>query len=367
MGTRAFAGDREQGAQPHATPATPAAPAAPSVILTDATAARRVGPRTPSEPPAASRPERASRTPPPAAAPWPGRAASARSRGRRSSFRPPARRARRAARGPGTRAPLAGHGGQPLRRPAYVGGPAHRRTPGRPTQTRSCGATKKPRRTRPSGGPGPRLGNEVVARPGLRDAHGPAELAPELLLDRARLRAAVEADALAAVDAAREPLDRAAAAPHDEGTRGLVGRGEAADRRVRRRSGERRPGAEHPGRRSTPGTSWTASSASGTGRGSQPCGTRRASWNRRASCGSRSRVGWMPSWSAGTAPRTRRPGPHRRRPPAVVYAVEWGGDGPPLAHRVREPEPGRHGQMGRRVPAPTSDVPAGRRPPGVGG
>ncbi|WP_461712311.1 hypothetical protein [Streptomyces sp. DSM 41013] len=34
---------------------------------------------------------------------------------------------------------------------------------------------------------------------------------PELLPDRARLRAAVEADALAAVNAAIEPLDRAAA------------------------------------------------------------------------------------------------------------------------------------------------------------
>jgi hypothetical protein len=42
--------------------------------------------------------------------------------------------------------------------------------------------------------------------------------------------------------------------------------------------------------------------------------------------------------------------------PAVVYAVEWGEDGPPVAYRVRELEPGTHGNVGRLVPSLTSDV-----------
>ncbi|MFF8876166.1 hypothetical protein [Streptomyces flaveolus] len=41
--------------------------------------------------------------------------------------------------------------------------------------------------------------------------------------------------------------------------------------------------------------------------------------------------------------------------PAVVYAVEWGEDGPPAAYRVRELEPGKHGNV-RLVPSLTSDV-----------
>ncbi|MGW0612003.1 hypothetical protein [Streptomyces sp. NPDC002788] len=42
--------------------------------------------------------------------------------------------------------------------------------------------------------------------------------------------------------------------------------------------------------------------------------------------------------------------------PAVVYAVEWGEDGPPVAYRVHELEPGQHGNVGLLVPSLTSDV-----------
>ncbi|MCM8549180.1 hypothetical protein [Streptomyces sp. STCH 565 A] len=36
--------------------------------------------------------------------------------------------------------------------------------------------------------------------------------------------------------------------------------------------------------------------------------------------------------------------------------MEWGEDGPPVAYRVRELEPGRHGNAGRLVPSLTRDV-----------
>lgn len=41
--------------------------------------------------------------------------------------------------------------------------------------------------------------------------------------------------------------------------------------------------------------------------------------------------------------------------PALVYAVEWGEDGPPIAYRVRELVPGQHGNAGRLVPSLHSD------------
>lgn len=36
--------------------------------------------------------------------------------------------------------------------------------------------------------------------------------------------------------------------------------------------------------------------------------------------------------------------------PALVYGLEWGQDGPPVAYRVRELEPGRYGNEGKLVP-----------------
>lgn len=44
------------------------------------------------------------------------------------------------------------------------------------------------------------------------------------------------------------------------------------------------------------------------------------------------------------------------RNPAIAWRAEWGEDGPPVAYRVRELEPGQHGNVGRLVPSLTSDV-----------
>ncbi|WP_119580628.1 hypothetical protein [Streptomyces europaeiscabiei] len=41
--------------------------------------------------------------------------------------------------------------------------------------------------------------------------------------------------------------------------------------------------------------------------------------------------------------------------PAVVYAAEWGDEGEPVAYRIRELEPGRHGNVGKLVALLTSD------------
>ncbi|SBT94001.1 hypothetical protein GA0115233_107635 [Streptomyces sp. DI166] len=41
--------------------------------------------------------------------------------------------------------------------------------------------------------------------------------------------------------------------------------------------------------------------------------------------------------------------------PAVVYAAEWVGEGEPVAYRIRELEPGQHGNAGKLVPSLTSD------------
>ncbi|MFG2903335.1 hypothetical protein ACGFZH_40440 [Streptomyces zaomyceticus] len=41
--------------------------------------------------------------------------------------------------------------------------------------------------------------------------------------------------------------------------------------------------------------------------------------------------------------------------PAIVYAAEWSEAGAPVAYRIRELEPGRHGNIGKLVPSLTSD------------
>ncbi|NUK84925.1 hypothetical protein [Streptomyces lunaelactis] len=41
--------------------------------------------------------------------------------------------------------------------------------------------------------------------------------------------------------------------------------------------------------------------------------------------------------------------------PAIVYAAEWSEAGAPVAYRIRELEPGRHGNIGKLVPSFTSD------------
>ncbi|MFI7876016.1 hypothetical protein [Streptomyces salinarius] len=179
---------------------------------------------------------------------------------------------------------------------------------------------------------------------------------PELLPDRARLRAAVEADDLAAVDAAMEPLDRAAARLMTKVP--AVWWGEVKPRidayahvvenDVRELSTWQEIDARHvvgrlvdqwrrtweptvrnaSGLLEAPGVLWVAVK------------------------------GWLDALlvdrHGGHAPGARvRLGDGR---PALVYAVEWGEEGPPVAYRVRELEPGRHGNAGRLVPCLTSDV-----------
>lgn len=179
---------------------------------------------------------------------------------------------------------------------------------------------------------------------------------PELRPDPARLRAGVEADDLAAVDALMEPLDRAAARlmtkvpavwwgevkPRIDTYADAV---ESDDRELRtwqeidarhvvgrlvdqwRRTWE--PTARNAsGVLEAPGVMWFAVK------------------------------GWLDALlvdrHGGHAPGARvRFGDGR---PALVYAVEWGEDGPPVAYRVRELVPGRHGNVGRLVPSLTSDV-----------
>ncbi|MCT9141722.1 hypothetical protein [Streptomyces violarus] len=180
---------------------------------------------------------------------------------------------------------------------------------------------------------------------------------PELRPDRAPLRAAVEADDLAAVDALMEPLDRAAArlttkvpavwwgevkprldayadaAESDDRDLMAVGWQEIEERHAVGRLIDRWrkawvPVRNHNGYMDPPGVMWLAVK------------------------------GWLDDrlvdQHGGHAPGARiRFGEGR---PAVVYAVEWGEDGPPVAYRVRELEPGTHGNVGRLVPPLTSDV-----------
>ncbi|MFD5589342.1 hypothetical protein ACFWII_36835 [Streptomyces sp. NPDC127063] len=184
-----------------------------------------------------------------------------------------------------------------------------------------------------------------------------ADQRPELLPDRVRLRAAVEADDLAAVDALMEPLDRTAArlatkvpavwwgevkplldayadtVESDDRDLLTVSWQEVEARHVVGRLVERWRKAWVPVQKSNgywdpPGVMWLSVKE------------------------------WLDvrlvDQHGGHAPGARvRFGDGR---PAVVYAVEWGEDGPPVAYRVRELEPGQHGNEGRLVPSLTSDV-----------
>lgn len=176
---------------------------------------------------------------------------------------------------------------------------------------------------------------------------------PELRPDRAALRAAVEADDLAAVDAVTEPLDRAAARlltkvpavwwgevkPRLDAYADDI---EADDREpltwqdVEDRRGVVRlverwrkawvPVRNHNGYMDPPGVMWLAPK------------------------------GWLDrllvAQHGGTLDRVRLADGR----PATVYAAEWGEDGPPIAYRVRELVPGTHGNVGRLVPSITSDI-----------
>ncbi|MGW3910518.1 hypothetical protein ACWEBX_03185 [Streptomyces sp. NPDC005070] len=180
-----------------------------------------------------------------------------------------------------------------------------------------------------------------------------ADQRPELRPDRAALRAAVEADDLAAVDAAVEPLDRAAARlltkvpaqwwgevkPRLDAYADDVKADTWEPRtwreidewhvvgRLVERGGRRGSVRNHNGYMDPPGVLWLA-----------PKG-----WIDRI----------LVEQLGGYAPGARVRLADGR--PAVVYAVEWGEGGPPLAYRVRELVPGTHGNVGRLVPSLTSD------------
>lgn len=178
---------------------------------------------------------------------------------------------------------------------------------------------------------------------------------PELRPDRAALRAAVESDDLAAVDAGMEPLDRAAArlltkvpaqwwgevkprldayaddVETDERDLMTVTWQELDERHVVGRLVERWRKAWVPVRNGNgywdpPGVMWLAPKE------------------------------WLDevlvAQHGGYLSRVRLADGR----PATVYAAEWGEDGPPIAYRVRELEPGRHGNVGRLVPSLTSDI-----------
>lgn len=173
---------------------------------------------------------------------------------------------------------------------------------------------------------------------------------PELLPGRAELRAAVETDAQEAVDAVMEPLDRAAArlltkdstrwwgevkplldeyaATVENEDKELLTWQEIDDRqrvdrlvRKWRQAWEKTHQNMH-GFWEAPGVMWVAPK------------------------------GWLDALLAarhhGHAPGFRVRLADGR--PAIVYAAEWGEDGPPTAYRVHELVPGKHGNEGRLVP-----------------
>lgn len=177
---------------------------------------------------------------------------------------------------------------------------------------------------------------------------------PELRPDRAALRAAVETDDQHAVDVVLEPLDRAAArlltkVPAqwwDDVKPRLDAYADVVDAdplqaqawqeiddsgRVDRLVGQWRrawkPVRNGNGYMDAPGVMWPA-----------PKG-----WVDRL----------LVDQHGGFAPGARVRLADGR--PATVYALEWGEDGPPVAYRVRELEPGTYGNVGRLVPSLTSD------------
>lgn len=195
---------------------------------------------------------------------------------------------------------------------------------------------------------------------------------PGLLPDRAALRAAVEADDLAAVDALMEPLDRAAARlftkvpdrwwgevkprldayadavesdTREPSTWREVEAGHVVARLVDRWRQAWTPVRNGNGYMDAPGVMWLAPK------------------------------GWLDALlvarHGGLAPHGRAVLADGR--PVVVYAVEWGEAGPPVAYRVRELVPGEHGNVGKLVPSlhsdelvAAADCRSDDRPPGRG-
>jgi len=177
---------------------------------------------------------------------------------------------------------------------------------------------------------------------------------PELRPGRAELWAAVETDDQAAIDALMEPLDRAAARlltkvpeqwwgevkPRLDAYADFV---DMDDRELR--TWQEIDDRHHVGRLVD---QW-----------------RRAWKERRGSEGYMERTGVL--WSApkgwlddllveqhgghGDGARVRLTDGR----PAIVYAAEWSEAGAPVAYRIRELEPGRHGNIGKLVPSLTSD------------
>ncbi|MFE2528752.1 hypothetical protein ACFXEL_31535 [Streptomyces sp. NPDC059382] len=176
-----------------------------------------------------------------------------------------------------------------------------------------------------------------------------ADQEPDVLPDRARLRAAVEAGDAAAIEEVMDPLDRAAARlmtkEADRWWREVKPRLDAyaadvaadirypntwhevehyaaRDRLVERWRTAWEPVRNDNGYMDAPGVMWVAPK------------------------------GWLDmvlvDRHGGFEPHTRVRLVDGR--PAVVYAVEWGEAGPPLAYRVRELVPGNHGNEGRLVP-----------------
>ncbi|MGW3910528.1 hypothetical protein ACWEBX_03235 [Streptomyces sp. NPDC005070] len=178
---------------------------------------------------------------------------------------------------------------------------------------------------------------------------------PELLPDRARLRAAVEADDPAAVDTAMEPLDRAAARlmtkqaatwwgevkPRLDSYAATVD----ADDREPRTWEEVKARQQVESLVSRWRTAWTPVLKS-NGYTDAPS----VMWI--------AVKGWLDDRlvdeHGGYGPGARVRLTDGR--PALVYEAEWGDCGPPLAYRVRELEPGRHGNVGHLVPSLRSNL-----------
>ncbi|MFJ7424099.1 hypothetical protein ACIQXD_36775 [Streptomyces uncialis] len=177
---------------------------------------------------------------------------------------------------------------------------------------------------------------------------------PELRPDRANLRAAVEAADQTAVDAVMEPLDRAAARlltkvpkrwwgevkPQldayadvvDTDDREPLTWQEADDRHTVGRLVDQwrrawTPVRNYNGYMDAPGVLWLAPK------------------------------GWLDDLLVeqhgghGDGARVRLTDGR----PAIVYAAEWSEAGAPVAYRIRELEPGRHGNIEKLVPSLTSD------------
>lgn len=178
---------------------------------------------------------------------------------------------------------------------------------------------------------------------------------PELRPDRAALRAAVEADDLAAVDAAVEPLDRAAARlltkvpavwwgevkPRLDAYADAV---EADDRDLMAMTWQEVDELHAVGRLVERWRRAWVPVQNGNGYWDPPG----VMWL--------APKGWVDellvAQHGGTLDRVRLADGR----PATVYAAEWGEDGPPVAYRVRELVPGTHGNVGRLVPSITSDI-----------